>query len=136
MIIIFKIRFLTLNVYRSELQAAIWRSAMLPSSPDLDVTKHGYMKDEEPQSLNPVHSSSTKPFIPKKLEDILSCSCSGDEPCKRKQCGCHKTARQCSMFCNCYSRNCHNPHTPAAPTPEIAPAQSDNSDSEPGSDED
>ena len=34
-----------LNVYRAELQAALWRSAMLPRPPDLDVSKPGYAKD-------------------------------------------------------------------------------------------
>jgi hypothetical protein len=100
------------NVHRAELQAAVWRSSMMSKPPDLDVTKHGWIKDEETQSLSPVYSSSPKPFIPKKLECLLSCSCSGDEPCKRMQCGCHKNQLPCSMFCNCYSTQCHSPCTP------------------------
>ena len=28
--------------------------------------------------------------IPKKPDDILSCTCSGEEPCKGKHCGCHR----------------------------------------------
>ena len=28
--------------------------------------------------------------IPKKPDDIMSCTCSGEEPCKGKHCGCHR----------------------------------------------
>ena len=97
------------NVLRAELQAHIWRSAMNPGPPDLDVTKLGWIKDDETQSLTPVYSSVTRPFIPAKLENLLACSCSGDGPCKSLQCGCHRNHMRCSMFCNCHYTECQSP---------------------------
>ena len=99
------------NVLRAELQAHIWRSAMNPGPPDLDVTKLGWIKDDETQSLTPVYSSVTRPFIPAKLENLLACSCSGDGPCKSLQCGCHRNHMRCSMFCNCHYTECQSPIT-------------------------
>ena len=103
---------------------------MSPRSPDLDVTNHGYIKDEETQSSTLQHKSHLYPRSQK-----TSCGCSGDDPCKRKQCGCHRKSLACSMFCNCYTRHCHNPHTPAAPNQEITPAQSNNTNCESSSDD-
>ena len=82
--------------------------------PDLDITEFGWRKDEETKSLTPVYSSQTKAFIPAKLGNLLACRCSGANPCKSLQCGCHRNQMPCSMFCNCYLTECLSSITPTS----------------------
>ena len=99
------------NVKRADHTAGTWLSALTPKPPDVDVTEFGWLKDEETESLLPAYSALDKPFIPRKLENLLACSCSGATPCRGRQCGCHRNHLPCSATVLIHSAITHSPTT-------------------------
>ena len=99
------------NVKRAEYQAAVWRAALHDTLPSLDQKEHGWIKNDESKSLIPCFSSEKMLVMPEKLENLLSCSCSGDSPCSKGQCGCKKMCLPCTIFCQCHQVGCSSQFT-------------------------
>ena len=78
------------NVKRAEYQAAVWRAALQDTLPSLNQKSHGWIKSDDDKSLIPCFSSEKLLVMPEKIENLLFCSCSGDPPCSKGQCGCNK----------------------------------------------
>lgn len=89
------------NILRAQLQVAIWRHALDPHPPDLDVTLHGWSKRDGTDTLHPVTVPEGVPLIPDELLQLIKCSCQADRPCRTQRCSCKNASLPCSTFCTC-----------------------------------
>lgn len=71
---------------RAHYQAALWRSAGMPSPPSLDPQKLGWQK--KGSALKPVYLSEQRPVAPEQILNIISCGCK--TACKSASCTCTK----------------------------------------------
>ena len=103
------------NILRAQLQVAIWRHALDPHPPDLDVMLHGWSRRDGTDTLHPVTVPEGVPLIPQELLQLIKCSCQADRPCRTQRCSCRTASLPCSAFCTCKGEvPCENiPPSPA-----------------------
>ena len=100
------------NILRAQLQVAIWRHALDPHPPDLDVTLHGWSRHEGTDSLRPVTVPEGVALIPQELVELIKCSCKAEIPCRTQRCSCRSAGLPCSPFCTCKGEApCENTNT-------------------------
>ena len=115
---------LVLYCLRAHLQVMLWKSADVRSPPVVNICDYGWYIQE----IKDAHGNILQipqPYIakidaaPPELMDVVSCNCSSTEPCKTKQCSCHKQGLPCTYYCKCNSI-CKNPFS-THDIEEIAP---------------
>ena len=70
------------NLKRAHIQACVWKSALEPEPPSLDVTQYGWIKDSRSKTLAPVTVADDKPPTPACVLKLISCGCSSQQPCR------------------------------------------------------
>ena len=99
------------HIKRCQLQCIIWKSALLPDPPALDITKYGW-KIENDTKYDPVMFPDGTNAVPHDLLNLVKCGCSNQQPCGTKRCSCNTAGLSCSPFCNCKGDElCLNPQT-------------------------
>ena len=95
------------NVKRAHMQTSIWKAALMPNPPDLEVEQYGWIKDKTMKTLMPVTVPQEVPLAPDYILQLIRCSCSSETPCGSVRCSCKKAGLPCTAFCKCGS-NCRN----------------------------
>ena len=104
------------NILRAHLQCAYWRSSLDSDPPLLDISKHGWIKDEKTKSLIQVMIEDVIKVAPDKMLKRISCKCpvkhcSIDRITTNTQCSCARVQMSCSQFCLCNKEICGNKRT-------------------------
>ena len=98
----------TLHVQRAHFQTAIWKTAHLPSTPEMDPMLFGW--EMNGSVLQPVKMLSSTEIAPEEVMNIVSCGCTSG--CATLACSCTKHALSCSPSCKCKGEmSCENPLT-------------------------
>ena len=100
------------HMLRAHAQAIVWMSTMDAHPPYFDPLHFGWEVDSSRTFLLPKISTQGVQMAPEYSLKLIKCGCKANEPCKTGRCSCHHAALGCTVFCACYGKNCHNPHTP------------------------
>ena len=86
-----------LHVRRAHYQACLWKAPVESKPPDLSATEFGWKADHTTQTtLVPITLPPGTLTTPKKVLNLLCCSCSATDACS-----CHKSDIACSVYCKC-----------------------------------
>ena len=96
----------TPHCQRAHYQTILWKSAALPSPPDLNPLHYGWQLKSS--VLLPIHILPGQPAAPDEVLHIISCNCK--KGCRTTQCSCTKLSLACTEFCHCMGEAlCENP---------------------------
>ena len=90
------------NEKRAHHQTSIWRAVRDADTPELDIEKYGWRRDEAKISLVPTTILDTVSLAPDAVMLLISCGCERDTPCRSSRCGCRSDNLFCTMFCVCH----------------------------------
>ena len=89
-------------------QTSIWRAVRDADTPELDIEKYGWRRDEAKISLVPTTILDTVSLAPDAVMLLISCVCERDTPCRSSRCGCRSDNLFRTMFCVCHGGICRN----------------------------
>ena len=83
-----------------------WKAADKENPPDVNICDYGWYIQE----VTDIHGKLIQiphPFVakvapaPPGLMDVVSCTCSSDEPCSTRACSCQRVGISCTYYCKC-----------------------------------
>ena len=74
---------------RAHHQALVWQSLEAKNPPELDSTEHGWEKEHQIMSLQPVTLPDEVKLVPEMVLCLIKCGCHSTTPCSSRACSCN-----------------------------------------------